>query len=199
MRDVLITAFEPYDHWQANASWLTLVELTKQVLPPGLSVTTRLYPVDFGEVTKRLAEDLANDYDVALHLGQAPGSAGIRLESIGLNVAGSSRQRPEECWTLTDDGPVAFRSQLPLARFVEKLREARIPAQVSFHAGTHLCNATLYMTHYLTQQQKRKTHACFIHVPLDTSQAIEASGELPSLPASESAEAVRLILRELAT
>ena len=32
MPRVLLTAFEPYDEWKTNASWLALVELTKRAL-----------------------------------------------------------------------------------------------------------------------------------------------------------------------
>jgi len=39
---VLLTAFEPYDRWKANASWLTLVQLT-QNFPEQPKITTRLY------------------------------------------------------------------------------------------------------------------------------------------------------------
>ena len=54
MSSSLITAFKPYDTWSENSSWLALVELTKD-FPPGVEVTTRLYPVDFAEMKERLA------------------------------------------------------------------------------------------------------------------------------------------------
>ncbi len=49
MTRVLLTAFEPYDTWKANASWLALVDLTSD-LPSQPQVTTRLYPVDFDQL-----------------------------------------------------------------------------------------------------------------------------------------------------
>ena len=58
MPRVLVTAFEPYDVWSENASWLALVELTRD-LPVRPEVTTRLYPVDYAEMRKRLERDLA--------------------------------------------------------------------------------------------------------------------------------------------
>jgi pyroglutamyl-peptidase len=45
MPRVLITAFGPYGCWEENASWLALVELTRD-LPTGAEIVTRLYPVD---------------------------------------------------------------------------------------------------------------------------------------------------------
>ncbi len=196
MSRVLLTAFEPYDRWKANASWLTLVQLTHD-LPKEPQITTRLYPVNFATLQARLAEDLAGNFDYALHLGQAPGSSRIQLEAIGLNIGGSSSQSPDQFRTLVDDGPVAYRTSLPVSDWAVKLRRANIPAQVSFHAGTYLCNATLYLTHYLIQQSSVKTQAAFIHLPLDISQVVNEPHGTASLPVNVSAHAVRLILEEL--
>jgi pyroglutamyl-peptidase len=196
MTRVLITAFEPYDEFDANSSWLALVELTSD-LPESPRVTTRLYPVDFQQVRERLARDLADDYDIALHLGQAPGSPLLRLEAIGLNVGGHSRQRPDQFLPLAHDGPVAYRSELPLATWSALLRRAGIPAQVSYYAGTYLCNATLYLTHYLSQKQSLRTQAAFLHLPLDPMQVLDRHVEVPSMPRVMVASAIRLILADL--
>jgi pyroglutamyl-peptidase len=198
MTTVLLTAFEPYDRWEANASWLALMELTRE-LPSQPKIVTRLYPVDFRAARTKLSEDLAGNFDYALHLGQAPGSGAIRLEAIGLNIGGSSRQLPDEFHPLAADGPVAYQSTLPLARWAAQIRRAGVPAQVSYHAGTYLCNAMLYLSHYLSAQMGLKTRACFVHLPLATTQVLDERADTPSLATSMSAAAVRLILSELAT
>jgi pyroglutamyl-peptidase len=197
MTTVLITAFEPYDRWKANSSWLTMVQLT-QDLPSQPVVTTRLYPVDFAAVKERLAGDLKADYDYALHLGQAPGSTRLQLESIAINVGGSSAQSPDQFRPLVDGGPIAYRSPLPLGEWAVRLRESRIPAEISYHAGTYLCNATLYFSCYLAERMELKTKPAFIHLPLDISQTAEQAQSLASLPAATSADALRMILAELA-
>jgi pyroglutamyl-peptidase len=196
MPRVLLTAFEPYDRWKANASWLALVHLTQQ-LPEEPQTTTRLYPVDFAEMKERLAADLSGKFDYALHLGQAPGSSRIQLEAIGLNIGGSSSQSPDQYRTLVEDGPVAYRTELPLADWAVKLRRAGIPAQVSYHAGAYLCNATLYWSQYLVERMALATESAFIHVPLDVSQVVNEPHGAASLPCAISARAVRLILEEL--
>jgi pyroglutamyl-peptidase len=197
MTSVLITAFEPYDYWRANSSWLALVKLT-QDLPGAPAVTTRLYPVDFAAVKEMLAGDLAANHDYALHLGQAPGSTRIQLESIAINVGGSSMQSPEQFRELVEGGPVAYRSRLPLAAWALRLRESGIPAQISYHAGMFLCNATLYFCHYLAERMGLKTQAAFVHLPLDVTQSAEQAQDLAALPSAISAEALRIILGELA-
>src|SRR5690606_9152325 len=85
---ILLTAFEPYDDWAANASWLALVEFTR-LLPPEVELVTRKYPVDFSKTRQVIEEDLlALRPPLAIHLGQAPGAASIALEAIALNVRG---------------------------------------------------------------------------------------------------------------
>ncbi len=197
MNSVLVTAFEPYDRWNANSSWLALVWLT-QNLPSQVAITTRLYPVDFAAVKEKLANDLRANYDYALHLGQAPGSTRIQLEAIGINVGGSSMQRPDQFLPLVDGGPIAYRSPLPLSEWSQRLREANIPVQVSYHAGTYLCNATLYFSCYLAERMALKTRSTFIHLPLDLSQTAEQAQDLASLPAATAAAALQIIIEELA-
>lgn len=196
MTSVLITAFEPYERWQENSSWLCLLELTRE-RPTDPAIATRRYPVDFQAARERLAQDLKANYDYALHLGQAPRSAAIRLEEIGLNLGGGCSEPAKRLSPLVADGPLAFRSELPLADWAAKLRNAGIPAQVSQHAGTYLCNALLYWSHYYSQQFALRTRSAFLHLPLDISQTLAEREELPSLPAAISAAAVRLILDEL--
>lgn len=197
MPSVLITAFEPYDRWRTNSSWLALVQLTHR-LPKEPAITTRLYPVDFSTVRQRLTEDLKANFDYALHLGQAPGSGRIQLEAIGLNIGGSSSQSPDEYRTLVEDGPVAYRSELPLSQWAGKIRACGIPAQVSYHAGTFLCNATLYLSCYLAEHMSLQTRAAFVHLPLDTSQVLGSPQDFASLPAATSAAALEVVLDEIA-
>ncbi len=197
MTSVLITAFEPYDDWPENASWLALVALMRDLPAEGLQLTTRRYPVDYEAVRQRLADDLQAGYDYALHLGQAPGATDIRLEAVGLNLSKRHSQPAATAAVLSDDGPVAYRSALPLEAWAEKLRAARIPAQVSYHAGTFLCNATLYWSHHYAQQMKLTTRSTFVHLPLDTTQVTCADRQWASLASETSVQAIQLLLKEM--
>jgi pyroglutamyl-peptidase len=196
MPSVLITAFEPYDRWEENSSWLALVELTR-TLPLAPKVVTRRYPVDFDRVQAKLSDDLTANYDYVLHLGQAPGISRVHLEAIGINVGGNSSQAPDEFVPLVQDGPPAYRSQLPLAQWSQKIRAAGVPCQVSYHAGTYLCNAVLYLTHHIAATRGLKCQAAFIHLPLAPAQVLTERQDWPTLPPSMAAEAIRHILEEL--
>lgn len=196
MARILLTAFEPYDRWKTNASWLCLVELTRN-LPVEPNVTTRLYPVDFAEVRSRLEQDVKSGYDYILHLGQAPGVAAIHLEAVGLNVGRAPSQAPSPAFALAEEGPAAYFSQAPLDHWVRCLEESGVPVRVSYHAGTYLCNAALYWTHHFCAQLGLSTRAAFIHLPLETTQAIGERSDAPSLPATLTAQALRVILTQL--
>jgi pyroglutamyl-peptidase len=159
---------------------------------------TRLYPVDFAEVRRRLEEDLAQGFDAALHLGQAPGSTCLRLEAIAVNVQGVPDQPVFESDVLEAKGPVAYRSNLPLADWSAALCREGLPCQVSHHAGVYLCNATLYWSRYLCELHGWKTRATFVHLPLETSQVVAIPEEAwASLPASVAASALKFLLRWL--
>jgi len=196
MSSVLLTAFEPYGPWKTNASWLALMELTREYSELG-DITTRLYPVDYQGLRRRLDADLQREYDVILHLGQAPGSSAIQFESIAVNVAAEGGGAEGDSCELVVGGRVAYRSRLPLARIVQGLRGKNIPAYVSYHAGTYLCNAAMYWSHYLSEQRDQAVAATMIHVPLATSQVVEHGVQMPSLPVSVMADAVRLTLDEI--
>jgi pyroglutamyl-peptidase len=180
MSRVLITAFGPYGSWLDNSSWLALVELTRS-LPPAPEITTRLYPVDLAAVTERLSQDL-------------PG------QDYAINVGAAAIDDMDQPQPLVPDGPIAYQSQLPLAAWAGMLRESGIPARVSYHAGTYLCNATLYMTHFLCERRGWGTRATFVHLPLTVSQAVQGAHEeqLPSMPSTTAADAIRLILEQVA-
>lgn len=196
MASILVTAFEPYDDWEENSSWLALVELTKN-LPDEPVVTTRRYPVDFDGMRRQLSKDLGDGYDYAIHLGQSPRDAQVTLEAIGINVRGDREQSPERYGPLVIDAPPAYQTDLPLAQITERLRSENIPTRVSYHAGEYLCNATLYLSQHLAIQKGMKTKSLFVHLPLSVLQVTPRMPQQATLPIETSAQAIRLILDEL--
>lgn len=193
---VLLTAFETYEQWKENSSWLTLVELLKD-RPPEPELITRRYPVELVPMRERLYADLQRGFDAVLHLGQAPGSTQIKLEAIAINAAGRVEFGGDELREVEQHGPVAYRSQLPLGRWAKMLREQNIPAVVSYHAGTFLCNATLYSSLHLSQGMTPAPLVGFIHLPLSMQQVASGTQSLPSMDVRTMAAAIRLMLLDL--
>ncbi|TWU61792.1 pyroglutamyl-peptidase I [Crateriforma conspicua] len=189
MPRVLLTAFEPYDRWKDNASWQALVELTNWYDGPAQLVTRR-YPVDLSEMSHRLREDLHQGFDLAIHLGQAPGSAVVRLESVGLNLRSDGTP-------LIPNAPEAYRTALPLDAVAESLNAAGIPGRVSHHAGTFLCNAALYLSQHYGQSFGMSTQSVFVHLPLTPAQVAADSQDFASMSSQLSAAAIAMTIARL--
>lgn len=192
MPRILLTAFEPYHEWPENSSWLALMELTRWFDSRG-QIVTRRYPTDLVEMTHRLGDDLTAGYDYAIHLGQAPGTAAIKLEMIALNAI--SAENP-----LVAGAPVAYRTALPMARWAQRLSSEGIPAIVSHHAGTHVCNALSYFSQHLAEQRGLPTRCGLVHLPLAPQQVAQRSGDHPPLASMSlpmMAAALTMILSEL--
>jgi pyroglutamyl-peptidase len=186
---VLITAFEPYDRWPENSSWLALADLTRWY-DGTAEIKTRRYPVDLTRMSESLRKDLQANFDLAIHLGQSPGSTLIKLEAVGLNVRSDGSP-------LILDAPEAYRSPLQLVRCHESLIDAGIPSEISHHAGTYLCNAALYLSQHYASSFGLRTRSLFVHIPLSPAQAAHDKGRLASMSTPMASAAVAIIVEQL--
>ncbi len=191
MPRILLTAFEPYDRWPENSSWLTLVELTRWFHCQSKLVTRR-YPVDLQIVSERLQKDLMESFELAIHLGQSPGSTAIKLETTGLNLR--TDQSP-----IIAGAPAAYRTSLPVEAIKQSLWSEGIPAEVSNHAGTYLCNATLYLSQHYSALHRLATRSLFVHLPLTPHQVANDQSTLPSADAALMARGIGRIIQALET
>ncbi|MDF1840862.1 MAG: pyroglutamyl-peptidase I [Rubripirellula sp.] len=189
MTRILLTAFEPYDRWTENSSWMALADLTHWY-DGTAELTTRRYPVDLTRMSEMLRKDLQSDFDFAIHLGQAPGSTLIKLEAVGLNVRSNGMP-------LVQNGPEAYRSSLPLRECCQAFLSAGIPGEVSHHAGTYLCNAELYLSQHYASSFGLKTKSLFMHIPLTPSQAAGDAGKLASMSTPLSSAAIALVIEQI--
>ena len=189
MTRILITAFEPYDRWPANSSWLTLTDLTRWY-DGDAEITTRRYPVDLSRMSENLRKDLQANFDFAIHLGQSPGSTIIKLESVGLNVRSNGSP-------LISNAPEAYRSGLLLEPCHRELVAAGIPSEISHHAGTYLCNAALYLSQHYSKSYGLRTKSLFLHIPLAPSQAASDKGSPASMSTPMASAAVAMVIQNL--
>lgn len=190
MTRVLLTAFGPYDRWQENSSWSSVVELTNWY-DGEVELTTRRYPVDLTAMSDQLRRDLLGGFDFAIHLGQSPGTAIIKMESTGLNRRSGGEP-------LLADAPEAYRSPIEMQAIAATLCEHGVPAEVSHHAGTYLCNAALYLSMHYCKQLGLGTHSLFVHLPVTPSEAARHVREkLPSMTPTLCSMAIALVVDEL--
>lgn len=189
MTRILVTAFEPYDRWSENSSWLALVELTRW-LESRSQVVTRRYPVDLQAASDRLRKDLLDRYDYAIHLGQSPGSPVLRIESTGLNLRTDGTP-------LIPAAPAAYTTPIEIHRLRDSLLSLRIPVEVSHHAGTYLCNAVLYLSQHYSAQLGLPTRSIFLHLPLTPDQVAQVASTMPSASTSLMAQGISQVITML--
>jgi pyroglutamyl-peptidase len=166
---VLLTAFEPYGQWEINASWEALIALLSE-RGASPNVVTRRYPVDLARLRSRIETDLSQGIDAVLHLGQAPGISELHLEAVALNVAGVGVLENQEYRAIVEGAPIAYRTRLPIGHWANELNSIGIPASVSYHAGTYLCNAAMYLSHHWFERRQERPLVGFIHLPLTPEQ-----------------------------
>ena len=127
----------------------------------------------FGEAAEqviRAAEELHPD--VILCVGQAGGRDAITPELVGINLRHASI--PDNAGNQPKDEPIipggdcAYFSTLPVRRMAEAVSAAGVQAQVSYSAGTYVCNDLLYTL--LSHFRGSATRVGFIHIPYSTAQ-----------------------------
>jgi len=147
MTSLLVTGFESYGGASANPSAVLARNLDGRMIA-GASITGKILPVSIAQmpgVLRNLMDDLSPDG--ILLMGQWPGESMIRLERLAINFAefgipdndGAIRTEP-----VSAAGAPALAATWPARRIERRLLDAGIPARLSEHAGTFLCNASLY-------------------------------------------------------
>lgn len=164
---ILVTGFKPFLSEKINPSEVLSVELSKQFS----EVTSLVLPVEFGNSFKVLRSHLTlNNYNYVIMLGQASGRDKVSLEKIALNWI--QAEYPDESGTLPDTGviledkPLALMSDFPVDEIFAKLKKQKLPIEISFSAGTFVCN-DLY---FRVLDQFETLKSVFVHVPLIEEQ-----------------------------
>lgn len=96
-------------------------------------------------------------------LGLAPGRLRISLEAVALNVDHHEGPRWRR-WRrpIRPGGPLVLEARAPLDRLIRRLRTARVPVTLSYHAGTFTCNHIYYLA-----LAETKGPCLFVHLPPD--------------------------------
>jgi len=171
MKKLLITGFEPFGGEEINPSWEAVLRLPLEV--GGYELTKLLIPVVFGEAAEAVMKE-ANKIspDIILCIGQAGGRNAITPELVGINLRHASI--PDNKGNQPNDEPIAegrdraYFSTLPVRKIAEAINATGISSQVSYSAGTYVCNDVLYTL--ISRFEGSKTKVGFIHIPYSREQ-----------------------------
>ncbi len=161
---IILTGFEPFKNFKKNPSWLVADSLK------GEGILSLKVPVSYNKV-KNLSMEIIQQYkpEAILSLGLADGRAQISVENLAVNIMDSSSTDNDgfapHREKIFEDGAEVYTSTIPVFRIVDALREQGIPAYVSYHAGTYVCNALFYSFLYHANKMGMNIPIGFIHLP----------------------------------
>ena len=213
----LVTGSQPFAGLPTNPAELVLAALDGFEVE-GILVQAVATPVSLGGLPEYLPDLVARHRPVfVLALGLALGAPVIRAETVGLNMthfamSDNEGARPVGGVRFAPDGPEARRATWDAAAVVNAIMDAGIPARLSFHAGTHLCNLTLYTYLGALEAAGLAAPCGFLHLPYTPEQVVwlmrnrteggnHAPGlnfELPSMPLNTQVMAVRAAVTVMA-
>lgn len=187
MKKLIVSAFEPFGGSGRNSSLETLRALPEILY--GYEIVKVTLPVVYGECGRLLCGKIA-EYDpseiaAVICLGLASGRGNIMPEYVAVNVRhGASADNAGVKYELTPigDGADAYVTGLPVLDMVQKMKEAGVPAAVSFTAGTYVCNDLMYAA--VEYCRPRGIRAGFVHLPLSLEIAVAEgkAGMVHALP-----------------
>ena len=98
-------------------------------------------------------------------------------------------------------GPAAYNATLPCRAMVAALEAHNIPAALSFHAGTHLCNQLLYTLAHVACERELPLLSGFVHVPQSPENVAKMEvfqRNVPSMDLDISCRAIEVCIETVA-
>ncbi|HEY3226340.1 MAG TPA: pyroglutamyl-peptidase I [Planctomycetota bacterium] len=162
---VLVTGFTPFGRHRSNPTERLAREADGRRIG-GALLAGRVLPTEFRGCDRALDSALRETRPHAvLMFGLGPNRKRLALECVALNV--DHAEKPDNAgrrpWRRAIDprGPALLEATLPIDRLHAALRRARIPASVSYHAGTYVCNHAFYRA----LRRAGRARVVFVHVP----------------------------------
>ncbi len=189
MTTFLLTGFEAFGNTPINPAESVTRALDGTQLD-GAKIVGLIVPNVFFEcidVVRASIEEVRPD--VVIMMGEYGGRAIITVERLAQNLNDSTRYQLSDNrgHSLQDeptvpDGPVAYRTTLPLRAMVKAIREAGVPADISDAPGTFCCNHLMYgILHYIATRNL-EIRAGWIHLPhLPSVAAMPGNLGVPSM------------------
>lgn len=167
---ILVTGFEPFDGESVNPALEAVKGLPERI--GDAEIVKAEIPVVFGWAGEKLAEAVAAcTPDIVLCIGQAGGASVISVERIAVNlidarIADNDGKQPVDV-PVKEDGENAYFASVPVKAWCGPSSRAAYRPQLSFSAGSFVCNAVMYELLYLIDkkypQMKGGIHSRAVH------------------------------------
>lgn len=179
---ILITGFDPFAGESVNPSY-EIVKCLGDI--DGVELIKLEFPTVFEKAANIIFEKIEEiKPDAVISIGQAGGRTAITPELVGINLRNAgiednegNKPKFEKISEYGDDG---LFSTLNVREIVENIKAAGIPAELSYSAGTFVCNDVLYSVLSYVKENNLDIIAGFIHVPFIPGQVVNKKN-MPSM------------------
>lgn len=190
---ILITGFNPFNKETINPSLMLLPYYNKDnIITLPLNV---LYNLDARKVMEVIKKE---EPDLVLLLGQAGGRKKVTIESVALNIQNATicdngvNLRKHE--VIIKNGPIAYQTSIDLVNLLNIVNDELF--DISYHAGTFVCNDLYYQVLHFLNISKLKTKCAFIHLPYLDTQVIDKPN-MPSMKLEKMKEILDKVINAL--
>lgn len=192
MKRILVTGFDPFGGETINPAREAVMRLPDVIC--NCEIAKLEVPTVFGlaaETVLGVAQALCPDAIICV--GQAGGRSAVTPEVVGINLREASLpdnagHRPMNT-PVVRGAPTAYFATLPVRDMVAAAKAKGIPCQLSYSAGTFVCNDLLYTLLHAYRDTDVKVG--FVHIPYLPEQAGEG---VPSMVIETAVEALTVMI-----
>ncbi len=193
----LIYSFEKFHNLKSNPAYDVSKEITEKFNSKEVKLVQLPVTFDCWDILETELNSFKPDF--ILGIGVAMGGIRVRLEKIGLNYKHADiLDNKGVKFTLEKINPkekLAYETEVDVLKFSESLKSKGIPNEISFCAGTYICNYAYYNCLHYVNNKKIKT--LFLHVPSSPKEAIELNLNISVFPTALIANALYEILKTM--
>jgi len=194
---ILIYSFDRFQNLESNPAYEVGKEIFKKFNSKDVDLIQLPVTYNCWEMLKNKIMEFRPDF--ILGIGVAVSINSVKLEKIGLNYKHAEIPDNEDkkiiLEKIDDSKNLSYDTSIDVLNFASKLKENGIPAEISFSAGTYVCNYTYYnCLQYLANTDAK---ILFIHVPVSPKEAITLNTSVACFPTDLIANGLFKILKAL--
>ena len=172
---ILMTGFEPFGGETFNPSFEAIRRMPDKVA--GAEIVKLELPTSFSRSASAIENAIRTvQPEVVISVGQAGGRCCVTVERVAINLADARMPDNDGAQPVDEllqaDGPAAYFATVPVKDIVRNIRSHGIPCDLSYTAGSYVCNCVMYHVLHLASSQFPKLRAGFLHLPYAEEQAV---------------------------
>ena len=186
---ILVTGFEPWGEWKSNPSGDVVASPEGKRIGVA-EVVSAVLPVIHGDDTAVVFPSIEEHQPCAVVSFGLGHSICLNVERVAVNLKGDDVP-------IVVGGPDAYFATLPTRSIADAIVVGGVPARLSYHAGTFLCNHIMYSVLHHLSETGRAIPAGFIHVPPTPQLVVDQGQTGPGMSLEKIREGTVLALENL--